>query len=621
MANKDYLGSFIDRLFNIKKQTWILLSIFSLGLILRIIAAINLSVSADDMHFVTHAVDFYKSGRLVTYDQSSGLWFAITSIFYNLFGATQLSSRLAALIFGSLTIFVVYFISKEFFDEKVAILAAFLLAIAPFHIKLTIAEQDVMAMFFVLFSMFIFIRAIKFERPYLFIASGALMGLAIYTKVYPLLFIPSLLAYFVYFNRKNKGKIQISRKDVKNISLFLFMIFIFTIPALTHNYLLYKDQGFMDLQFTRALGLGKDKSAEYYSWDHQFSAKNDWKGLVFGNSSNSGSPTPTFIQAVNYIRIGNPVIFYLGLIGILVLLFYKKERIDKSYLWFFAASIVFALPFMASIILLPKHYVFLEIFLVPFSALAIITGNKKFFKENGKTMRYIVVALLLISLLYLGIKSTGTNPHFYGKSSVGQFINFKEKSIPANSLIVADSRIYRGQINWMSLGRPYVEGSDFLNILNNQDQLPGEGVSVQVFFIECVPDDCGWGTIQDQPEFNESMELLAGAFKQGGKPVESIKEPDRSQNYYPWSEGKIGAINVYVMTLSLKKEILNYASQPKKWFLYDIGYKPIENQFDYYRPNGASGIFLDSFAHWIVTLSVFLAFLSMLYLIYLIIKI
>src|SRR3989338_4276799 len=268
---KDFLERAIDSLFSMNKNRIYLL----LGFVLRFIAAINLSVSADDMHHVAHAINFYSANRLITYDQSSGLWHAFTSVVYNIIGTTQLASRMAALIFGSLSILLIYLLTREFFNRKIALLASFLLAVAPFHIQNTMAEMDVMAIFFVLLAMLFFIKALKTNKTYLYFVSGIFLGLAVYTKVYPLLFIPSLILFFIYWNKKEKKEI-LTKKNLKLIIIFLIAIFIFTLPALTHNYLLYKYKGFMDLQFTRTLGLGKDISAQYYAWDHQFNAKNDW---------------------------------------------------------------------------------------------------------------------------------------------------------------------------------------------------------------------------------------------------------------------------------------------------------------------------------------------------------
>lgn len=618
MAESKVIDKFIDNLFSMKKTTLILALIFVLGFVLRLIAAINLSVAADDMHFVTHAINFFSSGRLITYDQSSGLWFAFTSIMYKLFGLTQLTSRLAALLFGSFSILVIYLLSKEFFSKKVALIAAFLFAIAPFLIKNTIAEMDVMAMFFVLLAMFLFVKALKTDKLRFFVLSGITLGLAIYTKVYPLLFIPSLLLFFVYFNKKANKKI-FSSKNVKKILLFLVLIFIFTLPALTHNFLLYQEKGFLDLQFTRTTGLGKNISEQYYGWDHQFNAKSDWGGLLFGNSVNSGTKSPTLLTALGYNFFGDPINFLLGLFGIILVLFYKKEH--RPYLVFFFLNILFVLPFLATIILLPKHYIFLDMLLIPLGAFSLKEISNKISRAiNRPSAKIIMLVLLVFTLIFLGMPNSSNLEHFYGKSHVAQMIDFKNKNIPPASLIVADDRIYRGRVNWAFQERPYLSGNDFMSLLNRQNEISGNTVQIEVYLFECVTDDCGWGTVKNSPQLNATMEALVASFEESGAIVKSISEPLEEKSYYPLISGKnkFEIIRVHKVVLQIKDSIVIAAAQPKNWFLYDIGYTPANRQFDYYsKPDRVLGVTLDKFAHWTVILAIILAFLSPVYVLYL----
>lgn len=616
---EDFVSKIIDKIFSVKRITIYLLLIFSLGFMLRLIAAINLGVSADDMHFVTHAINFFSSGKLVSYDQSSGLWFAFTDIMYKIFGYTQLASRMAALIFGSFSILTLYLLSREFFNEKISTASAFLLAIAPFHIKLTIAEQDVMAMFFVLVGMFLFVKALKNNNFKYLSLSGIFIGLSIYSKVYTLLFIPSLLLYFIYFNKKSKNNI-ITKNNIKKILIFLLVIFVFTIPALTHNYLLYKDKGIMDLQFTRVTGLGKNLSAQYYSWDHQFNAKNDWKGLFLGNSENSGSKTPTLFQALEYIKIGDPINFYLGIAGLLIfIIFIFRKKQNPDYLWFFVFSTMIALPFLASIILLPKHYVFLEIFIIPFSAFLIIIFSERF-RSSKQITNIILISILIASFIFLGLHGKGTNTHFYGKSHIAQIMEFKDKNIQEAQLIIGDSRFYRGRIHWMFQGNPYLESVQFIELINKQDQIPGETRMHRVYLVECVIDDCGWGNIAEQPEFNQSNELLVELFKQRGKLEYSVIEPDREKDYHIFAKNTIEIARIYSADLPIKDQMIVYAAQPKEWFLSTIGYQPIEEQYDYYLAKGAIDKSLDKLAHLIAMASLILVFASPIFIFYFIFK-
>lgn len=607
MKYEEYIDKIVESIFKLNKHSFILLSIFVLGFILRLIAAINLSVSADDMHHVTHAINFLSAGRLEVYDQSAGLWHAFTSIIYSIFGFTQFSSRFAALFFGSFTIIVIYFLSNEFFDKKVSLISAFLLAIAPFHIKNTMAEMDTMAMFFAFAGILFFIRALKKEKPFLFSVSGIFLGLAIYTKVYPLLFIPSLLLYFVYFNKKNNKKIN--SFHMKSIFIFLLCIFIFTIPALTHNYLLYKDKGFMDLQFTRTLGLGKNVSEKYYGWDAQFNAKNSWKGLVFGDTKHIASGTPLLIGAINFIKNGDPLNFFLGIMSIILILFYKKEY--RHYLIFSFLAILFVLPFLASIILLPKHYLFLELLLVPISGFFVSSISNTNLKYKIP-LKIILPIILIFSLILLGGID---NAPFYSKSHIAQMIEFKNEEIPQNALVVADSRIYRGRINWVFQGRPYLEASDFISFIQQQDSLNGRKIPITTYFFECAIDDCGWGTIKAQPEFNATMESLVKSFS-AGELAAQFYEPDEEKPSYPFSQDKKLIVNVYKASIQLNENVIPIASQPKSWFLYNIGYLPKETQFDSYITYNNLDLFLDKFAHLLVYLAVFLAIISPIFILY-----
>ena len=78
---EDIISKAIDRIFMMKRSTIYLILIFILGFILRLIAAINIKVWADDMNTAVAAINFFSSGKLVVYNQSSGLWFAFTEMY------------------------------------------------------------------------------------------------------------------------------------------------------------------------------------------------------------------------------------------------------------------------------------------------------------------------------------------------------------------------------------------------------------------------------------------------------------------------------------------------------------------------------------------------------------
>ena len=88
-----------------------------------------------------------------------------------------------------------------------------------------------------------------------------------------------------------------------------------------------------------------------------------------------------------------------------------------------------------------------------------------------------------------------------------------------------------------------------------------------------------------------------------------------------WLGYKAYTAGEYIRAIThLKEATLSFARQPKNWFLYDIGYIPKENQFDYYNLRAGFDNILDKLAHWAVLLAVIFAFLTPLYVIYLVFR-
>ncbi len=632
MSLQETLDKGIDRLFSLSRTSKFLLLLVALGFILRLIAAINITVSADDMHFAVHAINFWHSHKLVVYDQSASLWYYITDTFYHIFGIGQVSSRFAAVLFGSMSILVMFFFVKEFFDERIAFIAALLVAVSPFHLRNMLAEMDAMVMFFVLLGSLYFIRAVKQDKSKLFAYSGLFLGLGILTKFYAVLFVPALLAYALTMNYHKHKKI-ISPGVTKHLLFFLIVAGIFLIPTLTHNYLLYKDKGFMDLIFTNAWGTNanqssilrpllspfvdtdaiKTKGAEYYAWDTGFGHGADWRGFFLGHSiHDTASPLPSGVIPLTYIYHADPLVAILGLLGLLYCL--VKKRAYGVYALY---VLIFVYSYLASRILLPKHYIFLLLILIPGAALMLekvyVRAKHNFPKLR---FRYLIFFLIILSLLLLAFKPSSALGNFYTQSAVGQVISYSS-TLPKDSLIVADSRIYRGEIHWMFAGKNYIESSYLPQILD-ASQKSGNSRAMTVYYLECVLDDCGWGTIAGQPEFNKSMEEITDFFKQQGQKVKEIRSADYQSPYFPLlSQPETYHFALYKATLPIDPALFPSLEKTKVWFLYPIGYDTsIAPLFDAYQTHTSLDRLLDSIAHLIVYLGILVAFLSILFVLY-----
>src|SRR3990167_6370553 len=76
----------------------------------------------------------------------------LTIIPIKIFGLTEFATRFPGAIFGALTIFAFYFLVYTIFEnKKISLVAAILLAIAPWHIVLSRASAEaIIALFFIL---------------------------------------------------------------------------------------------------------------------------------------------------------------------------------------------------------------------------------------------------------------------------------------------------------------------------------------------------------------------------------------------------------------------------------------------------------------------------------------
>lgn len=578
----EFIDKAIDVLFLKKKTLFILAIICISGFILRIIAAINLNPLADDMHFAPGAIGFYNSGKLEYWDQSSGLWFLITDIFYKIFGTTQIASRMASILFGTLLIPLIFLISKRIFkNDDIALFSSIFVAFSNHAIKSMMAEMDSMAMFFLFFSVYLFLVSIdnKFKKNYL-VVSGILVGLAIYTKVYPLLFIPGMIIFLFYSGKKE----EISFYSLAEISLyFLIPAFLFCIPALTHNYLLFKDKGLMDHQFTRVFG--SEEAKQQFSWiagnDSKFSIKSLANGIIV---------------VMRGVFFADPIIMILGLFGIAISLKRKEKHI---YLWLLIVSL--PLIYLCSVMTLIKHYLFLTLFFSLYAPLSFEKIWKKF--GTKKTKIFLVILFIMLMFVYYGFNNV--NHSFYQKSAVINLINFKE-SMEKDSLVVVDARIYRGLMFWMFNDMHFLEASYLEQLIaysNNRTKIP-----ITTYYVECARDDCGWGTIRNQPEFNKSMEDLTEKFRN----ISVKKTEIVGVNEEKWF-GKNRPIEfiVYKTTLNLAPESLQLADSTHIWWLYPLKYdERIAPIYDKYDTKNFVDKSLDFIAKGIVKISVFFAFLS-----------
>ena len=153
-------------------------------------------------------------------------------------GNNEFVGRLPSVIFGLLSITLVYKIGTLFFGRREGLISAFLLSISTMHIQYSQeARMYSLAMFLSLLSLYFFYKALKEGNIILLIGSVVSTLLGIFTHYY-VVFIPLIeMPLFVFILFKNRGSLitriqKVGRKKLFIQVLSFAIIIALVLPAL-----------------------------------------------------------------------------------------------------------------------------------------------------------------------------------------------------------------------------------------------------------------------------------------------------------------------------------------------------------------------------------------------------
>ncbi len=572
--------------FTRKNMLIILLILVVLGIFLRSIVGNNASPSPDAINFGLHAIDFLNNGATSNQNQSP-LWFALADIFYRIFGVTLFSASLTSIIFSALTILVVFLLANELFNKKIALIAAFLFTVSAFSLKMILMEMDATFTFFYLLSVYLFISKL-FKKNKISLLSAVVFGLGVLSKPISLTLAPGfILVYLLYFiKNKDKRKLLINSDNIKRAVLSILIVILLFMPVLIYNYLLFKEKGLTDVMFARFFGTSMDFYASIAHTMQPFSINS----LV----------TKGFSTSLSFFYARDPLIFLLAILGTGISIIKKNFKSLVLILVFVPTYL-----FLSGTSLLDNHFV---VFAPLFSILAAMPLFYLFKKIKKKYIIIPILLLILIFNLYV-VKDV-----LESQSAVGKLRDFAIDNIDDSSLVLTDNRIYGGRTAWMFNDKHYLEVSNLNLVLTELSKSPSQPLPIKTFFVECAADDCGWGTIKAGP-LNDSMESLIPSFSENAINVHNFgpgggDQPSNVETYFRVYEGNMIA----------KPEILDLADQTHIWFFYPVRWKLKDRIYDSYTTEGFIDKTLDFIAHLVLYISVILAFLSIIYTIYLVSK-
>lgn len=121
-----------------------------------------------------------------------------------IFGYNDFAVRFPTAFFGVLTVLVMYlFIHEVTKSKKIALLAAFFLAILPWHVQFSrYALEATIALFLTLLGLYTFLRAVQ-KNQWFFVLSFLLFGLTLYTYLSFRVIVPFILVLLIFLYRKS----------------------------------------------------------------------------------------------------------------------------------------------------------------------------------------------------------------------------------------------------------------------------------------------------------------------------------------------------------------------------------------------------------------------------------
>lgn len=156
----------------------------------------------------------------------------IPSLF--VFGLNDFGTRFTSVIFGILSIIVLYFLAKRLFDTNIALLSTALFAIQPWHMHLSrVAFEGISFVFLFLLAFLLFFKG--FEKKYWLFFSALLFGLSVYSYGVAKLFVPLFLLGLLVIYRKYFWR--------ENQHLLFLCFFLFALTAWPIYYLSFFGEG------------------------------------------------------------------------------------------------------------------------------------------------------------------------------------------------------------------------------------------------------------------------------------------------------------------------------------------------------------------------------------------
>lgn len=183
--------------------------------------AYSLAETGQDMHGNVWPAHFYA------YGWGENITLSLLQIpFIKIFGLTAIALKIPIIIASILAIFFLFLLTKELFNAKIALLAAFMLTISPWHLMLSRLNMNPMLLpMLYLSSLYLIVKTLKTQKVWYLYLSAIPLAISLYTYALSFIWLPMiLLAIFIIYYPEVKFK--------KHLPLWSLLIILLASPII-----------------------------------------------------------------------------------------------------------------------------------------------------------------------------------------------------------------------------------------------------------------------------------------------------------------------------------------------------------------------------------------------------
>lgn len=282
------------------------------------------------------------------------------------------------------------------------------------------------------------------------------------------------------------------------------------------------------------------------------------------------------------------------------------KRKEKPSIYFTLLFLIIPFILQSGGSVLQKHFAFM------FFILALPAGySLNYLIDKISYKKVLMLLLIIISLVSLIYITYGTPGNFLTSSATSQLKSYISENVDKSDFVVVDERIYTAQSFWLATDNHFLSMTNFLPVLSELQNSGQQFPITDVYFIECAIDDCGWGSIAQQTELNQTLEE---AFQ--GISSAALDKKDIFQKDSIFGE-KQKIYTVYHLKLAFPAELLNEADLANSFYFTPYLYKNKGQYLFNYSIYSSTGNILSKLSYYVILLSILLSFIYVFYVIYL----